>query len=92
MFLLKRGMLNMKYSYTTRGVCSAMIEFDIEDGIVKNVCFTRGCHGNTQGVGALCEGMKAEEVIKRLEGIDCGGRGTSCPDQLAKAIKHAISN
>lgn len=88
----KEGGADMQYSYTTRGVCSAMVEFDIDNGIVSNVRFTRGCHGNTQGVSALCEGMKAEEVIKRLEGIDCGGRGTSCPDQLAKAIKHAIGN
>lgn len=81
----------MKYTYTTRGVCSVQVEFEINDGIVSNVKFTRGCSGNTQGVGALCEGMNATEVIDRLEGIDCGGRGTSCPDQLAKAIKHAMS-
>lgn len=81
----------MKYTYTTWGVCSVKVEFEINDGTVSNVKFTRGCNGNTQGVGALCEGMKAEEVISRLEGIDCGGRGTSCPDQLAKAIKHALS-
>lgn len=81
----------MKYTYTTRGVCSVQVEFEINDGTVSNVKFTRGCNGNTQGVGALCEGMKAEDVINRLEGIDCGGRGTSCPDQLAKAIKHALA-
>lgn len=79
----------MKYSYTPRGVCSAQIEFDIDNGIVSNVKFTRGCHGNTQGIAALCEGMKVSDVISKLEGIDCGGRGTSCPDQLARAIKHA---
>ena len=79
----------MKYTYTPRGVCSAQIDFEIDNGVVKNVRFTRGCSGNTQGVSALCEGMKAGEVVKRLEGRDCGGRGTSCPDQLAKAIKHA---
>ena len=82
----------MKYAYTTRGVCSVQVEFEINDGIVNNVKFTRGCNGNTQGVGALCEGMKADEVIRRLVGIDCGGRGTSCPDQLAKAIKHAMQS
>lgn len=79
----------MKHSYRPRGVCSALIEFELDDGIVRNVKFTRGCNGNTQGLGALCEGMPAQEVVKRLEGIDCGGRGTSCPDQLAKAIKEA---
>jgi uncharacterized protein (TIGR03905 family) len=84
-----KGGDKMKYTYTPRGVCSAQIDFEIDNGVVKNVRFTRGCSGNTQGVSALCEGMKADEVVKRLEGIDCGGRGTSCPDQLAKAIKHA---
>lgn len=79
----------MRYAFTPRGVCSARIEFDLENNIVKNVEFTRGCSGNTQGVAALCEGMDADEVIKRLEGINCGGKGTSCPDQLAKAVKAA---
>ena len=80
----------MRYSFTPRGVCSAQIDFDIDDGVIKNVRFTRGCNGNTQGVGALCEGMPASEVVKRLEGINCNGRGTSCPDQLAKAVKMAM--
>ncbi len=80
----------MKYTYTPRGVCSAQIEFEISDGIVNNVVFTRGCNGNTQGISRLCEGMKAEEVVARLEGINCSGRGTSCPDQLAKSIRHAL--
>ncbi len=79
----------MRYSFKPSGVCSAQIDFDLENGIVTDVKFTRGCNGNTQGIAALCEGMKADEVIKRLEGINCGGRGTSCPDQLAKAIKMA---
>ena len=79
----------MKYAFTPRGVCSARIEFELEGNTVKNVELTRGCSGNTQGVAALCEGMDADEVIKRLEGINCGGKGTSCPDQLAKAIKMA---
>ena len=79
----------MKYAFTPRGVCSARIEFELEGNTVKNVEFTRGCSGNTQGVAALCQGMDADEVIKRLEGINCGGKGTSCPDQLAKAIKMA---
>lgn len=79
----------MRYSFKPSGVCSAQIDFDLENGIVTDVKFTRGCNGNTQGIAALCEGMKADDVIKRLEGINCGGRGTSCPDQLAKAIKMA---
>lgn len=79
------------FSYTTRGVCSRQIDFDIEDGKVKNVRFTSGCNGNTQGIGKLVEGMAAEEVISRLKGVDCNGRGTSCPDQLALAIEHAIN-
>lgn len=77
--------------YTTHGVCSRQILFDIEDNKVKNVHFVGGCNGNTQGVAALIEGMDVHEAISRLEGIDCGGRGTSCPDQLAKALKEAIA-
>lgn len=80
----------MTYQYKPRGVCSRMIEFDIEDGIVKNVKFIGGCSGNTQGVGILVEGMKAEDVISKLIDIDCGGRGTSCPAQLALALKQAL--
>lgn len=79
-----------KFSYTPRGVCSAQIDFELEDGIVKNVRFTRGCNGNTQGIARLCEGMRAEDVVSRLSGVDCGGRGTSCPDQLATAISLAM--
>lgn len=77
------------FTYKTRGTCSREIKFDIEDGKVKNVSFVFGCQGNTKGVAKLVEGMDADEVIRRLEGIDCNGRGTSCPDQLAKAIKAA---
>ena len=73
--------------YTTKGVCSQAIEIEVEKGIVNSVQFIGGCHGNTQGVAALVKGMKVEDVIARLEGIDCRGRGTSCPDQLAKALK-----
>ena len=64
----------------------------MEDGIVKDAAFEGGCMGNTQGVAALVKGMRAEEAIARLEGIDCRGRGTSCPDQLAKAIRHCMEN
>lgn len=73
--------------YTTKGTCSRMIKFDVVDDKVINVQFVMGCHGNTQGVAALVEGMDIHEVIKRLKGIDCNGRGTSCPDQLAKALE-----
>lgn len=79
----------MRYSFKPSGVCSAQIDFNLDNGVVTDVKFTRGCNGNTQGLAALCEGMKADEIIKRLEGINCGGRGTSCPDQLAKAIRMA---
>ncbi len=76
-----------KFTYTPTGVCSAKIDFEIEDGIVHNVHFTRGCSGNTQGVAKLCEGRKATEVIELLKGTDCNMRGTSCPDQLARALE-----
>lgn len=69
------------------GTCSQAVSFDVEDGIVKNVVFEGGCHGNTQGICRLVEGMRVEEVIKRLDGIRCGFKMTSCPDQLAKALK-----
>ena len=75
-----------EYSYNTRGVCSRKIDFEIEDGIVKNVRFLGGCNGNLQGIGKLVEGMPIEEVIEKLEGVNCNGKGTSCPDQLAKAL------
>lgn len=80
-----------KFTFTPRGVCTAKIDFEIEDGILKNVSFTRGCNGNTQGISRLVEGMSVDEVIKRLKGTDCGGRGTSCPDQLAQALELAKS-
>ena len=82
----------MKYNYVPRGVCSRNIEIEIEDGIIQSVKYTGGCNGNTQGIGALIKGMKVEEAIKRLKGIDCNGRGTSCPDQLVIALEKIISN
>lgn len=78
-------------TYRTHGTCSRQIEVTLEDGIVKNVTFFGGCHGNTQGIASLVVGMKAEDVVKRLKGIDCGGKGTSCPDQLARAIEEMLS-
>ena len=77
--------------YKTSGVCSSAISFDIDDaGKVHNVKFQGGCSGNTQGVAKLIEGMDAKEAISRLEGIRCGFRPTSCPDQLSKALKQAL--
>ena len=75
-------------SFQTCGaVCSRQIDIELEGDTLRSVRYTGGCHGNTQGVGALVAGMKKDEVISRLEGIDCKGRGTSCPDQLARALK-----
>ena len=76
--------------YKTIGTCSRLIKFDVEDNKVTNVQFVLGCNGNTQGVAALVEGMDIHEVIKRLKGIDCNGRGTSCPDQLAIALEQYL--
>ena len=77
-------------SYITKGVCSRRINIDVEDGIVKSVKFEGGCSGNTQGVAALCVGMSVDEVIRRVEGIRCGFKSTSCPDQLAEALEEAL--
>ena len=79
-----------KFSFTPRGVCSNQIEFEIIDGKVYNVRFTRGCSGNTQGVAILSEGRDAKEIVSLLKGTDCNMRGTSCPDQLARSIELAL--
>ena len=81
----------MEFSYKTRGVCSQYINFELKDGIVTNVHFLGGCNGNLKGIGALVEGMKAEDVIARVEGIKCGMKATSCPAQLAHALKEALN-
>ena len=75
--------------YKTSGVCSSGIDFEIENGIIKEVRFIGGCSGNTQGISALVAGMPVEEAISRLSGIRCGFKPTSCPDQLAKALRAA---
>lgn len=80
----------MKYTYNTQGTCSGKITFELSEGIVSDIKFFGGCNGNLKGVAALCEGQSAEEVIKRLEGITCGFKKTSCPDQLAKALKQVL--
>ena len=79
----------MQYEYTTKGTCSRTILFEVEDGKVKNVQFIGGCNGNLKGIGALVEGMSVDEVISRVEGVTCGMKSTSCPDQLAQALKLA---
>lgn len=73
--------------YTPQGTCSREMLIETEDGIITNVTITGGCAGNSQGVSSLLRGVSVEEAVRRLEGIDCKGRGTSCPDQLAKALK-----
>ena len=77
----------MQYTYKTKGTCSQMINFEVEDGKVKNVQFFGGCNGNLKGIAALVEGMDIDDVIARIEGVKCGMKSTSCPDQLAKALK-----
>ena len=79
----------MQFEYTTKGTCSRQILFTIEDGKVMNVQYIGGCNGNLKGIGALVEGMDIDEVITRLEGTTCGPKNTSCPDQLAQALKQA---
>lgn len=80
----------MEYRYQTNGTCSKEIVFEVEDGIITTCKFLGGCPGNTKGVAALCIGRNVAEVIEILEGITCGPRPTSCPDQLAKALKQAL--
>ena len=80
------------FQYKTSGTCSQMITFDIEDNKVKNVQFYGGCNGNLKGIAALVEGMDVDEVIARVEGVKCGMKKTSCPDQLAQALKTAKEN
>ena len=80
----------MTYSYTPRGVCSRNIKIELEGDTIKSVSFTGGCSGNTQGLSALVEGLKAEDAIRKLKGIRCGFKDTSCPDQLAHALEKAL--
>ncbi len=81
----------MKTVYKTKRVCSRSIEIETdENNIIKNVTFIGGCNGNTQGIASLVKGMRAEDVISKCKGIDCNGRGTSCPDQLALALEELL--
>ena len=75
------------YTYIPEGVCSVKIDYDIEDGRIYNVKYERGCNGNLKAIGILLEGMKVEDVIKKLRGLECGIKGTSCTDQLARSLE-----
>ncbi len=81
----------MTFEFKTKGTCSRMIHFDLDGNTVRNVEFTGGCNGNLQGIGALVEGMEVDEVIRRLQGIRCGFKETSCPDQLSQALTAACA-
>lgn len=81
----------MTYKYKNKGTCSSLVQFDIESGKLHNVRFTGGCNGNLSGISALLEGMDAKEAVKRLKGLKCGFKSTSCPDQLSLAIEEALA-
>lgn len=81
----------MTYEYKTKGTCSSRITFDIKGNVVKNVKFTGGCNGNLKGIASIVDGMTVEDIEKKLSGITCGFKSTSCPDQLAKAVREAYS-
>lgn len=80
----------MTYTYKTSGTCSSQIDLELEDGVIRSVSFTGGCNGNLQGISRLVTGMPAQEAIERLQGIQCGWKPTSCPDQLSKALTAAL--
>ena len=77
----------MNYTYTTKGTCSRLINISVDNGVIEDVSFVGGCNGNLQGISRLVKGMKVDEAISGLEGIKCGAKSTSCPDQLAQALK-----
>ena len=82
----------MTYTYTPTGVCSRQMTVEIENGTIKHVDILGGCNGNLKGIGKLVEGMDVDDVIARIEGVKCGMKSTSCPDQLAQALKAAKAN
>lgn len=88
LIIFKAG--DIMYSYKTSGVCSKEINFDILDNKITNVSFVGGCNGNLQGLSSLLEGLEVEDAIRRLEGISCGGKNTSCPDQFVKALQEMV--
>jgi uncharacterized protein (TIGR03905 family) len=79
------------YKFTTRGTCSTLIHFDIKDNKVRNVSFENGCDGNLKAIAALVEGMETGELVKKLKGIRCNAKGTSCGDQFARAIEGQLA-
>ena len=81
----------MTYTYKPKGVCSREMEVELEDGVIRRVEIIGGCSGNLQGISRLVEGMKAEDAIARMEGIHCGFKSTSCPDQLSIALREALA-
>lgn len=81
----------MKYQYSTQGTCSYQIDLDVEDGVIKDIQFYGGCDGNLQGICSLVRGMKVEDVLPKIEGIRCGMKTTSCPDQLACALRQVMA-
>ena len=81
----------MKITYRPKGVCSQLMDIEVEDGKIESVKVTGGCSGNLQGISSLLKGMDVDEAISRMEGIRCGYKSTSCPDQLAKALKEALN-
>lgn len=80
----------MTIEYTPRGVCSRFFSIKVEDGIIQSVQIMGGCDGNLKGISSLLQGMKVEDAIARMEGIRCGGKATSCPDQIARALRTAL--
>lgn len=82
----------MKYQYSTQGTCSYQIDLDVEDGVIKDIQFYGGCDGNLQGICSLVRGMKVEDVLPKIEGIRCGMKTTSCPDQLARALRQVMAS
>jgi uncharacterized protein (TIGR03905 family) len=87
----RRLSIMKRYTYKTHGVCSREIKFRIDEGKIHDIQIRGGCQGNIQGLMRLVEGMSPDDVIQRLKGIDCGGKGTSCPDQLAKALEESMA-
>ena len=85
-----RRMITMTIQYTPRGVCSRAFTIQVEDGVIQDLQVVGGCSGNLQGLSALLKGMKVDQAVDRLEGIRCGGKPTSCPDQIAQALKSAL--
>ena len=83
--------MGKKFTFYPEGVCSMMIEIELDGDTIKDVVFTGGCNGNLNGISKLIKGMKAEEVIEKLEGTRCGFKDTSCPDQLSKALRQALT-